>query len=133
MSSSLCYFYVPAVNKEAAEKFYGSLFGWTFSPGRDNHGVKIDDVNPAGAIRGDQSAAMNSVQAFFQVENIDATINNSVNSAVWLMTSSTTARAAGTPCAVTTRVRPSTSGSPRSEVGQAPGHPASAVDLETVG
>jgi len=75
MSSSLCYFYVPAVNKEAAEKFYGSLFGWTFSPGRDNHGVKIDDVNPAGAIRGDQSAAMNSVQAFFQVENIDATIN----------------------------------------------------------
>lgn len=74
MSNCLCYFYVPTVDKNAAEKFYGELFNWSFSPGRTRDGLKIEDLSPAGAIRSNLPAAVNSVQAYFSVDNIDAAV-----------------------------------------------------------
>lgn len=66
--SDLVYFVVPSADAVRAQAFYGSVLGWTFSPGSAPNGYNIEHVSPPGGLSG--GSAERTVDVYFGVEDL---------------------------------------------------------------
>jgi len=75
MLNTLCFFEIPADDPEALQKFYGTLFGWTFEkakvPGRFRlYEVKTGADSPRGGLTARQDPA-HTIVNYVKVESVD--------------------------------------------------------------
>ena len=70
MAGQVAYVEVPAADAAAAQRFYGQLFGWTFTPGNVPGYSMVDGVGlPAGLAGGGGGG---SPRVFFGVDDVPA-------------------------------------------------------------
>ena len=70
MAGELVYFWIPVPDAEAAQNFYGGLFGWEFAPGPAPGGFQITNSSPPGGIHGGDEAS--APQVCFGVDDLNA-------------------------------------------------------------
>lgn len=64
----LVYFVMPAADANRAQRFYGELLGWRFSPGNVPGGYNIEGVSPpAGMFEGEGAPEL-----YFMVDDLEA-------------------------------------------------------------
>ena len=71
-AGDLVYFVMPAADAEKAKSFYGSLFGWDFTPGTVPTGFNIENSTPPGGLHGGGEATTPDV--YFNVDDIDKAV-----------------------------------------------------------
>ena len=73
MTGNVTYFEVPSTDIEATQRFWGSLFGWTFREGNFPGYSMIDGPTPLGGAPHDDSSRQPRV--YFAVDDIDAAVD----------------------------------------------------------
>jgi predicted enzyme related to lactoylglutathione lyase len=69
-SGDVCYFVMPVGNAQRAQRFYGELLGWNFSPGNVEGGFNIEGSTPPGGIH--ESGDEGGPELYFMVDDLDA-------------------------------------------------------------
>lgn len=70
MAGELVYFWIGVPDAQRAQKFYGDLFGWTFSAGTAPDGFQIENTDPPGGLHGGDDSS--TPQVCFGVDDLDA-------------------------------------------------------------
>ena len=69
-SGDLVYFMLPVGDGDRAQKFFGGLFGWAFSPGSVPGGFNIDGSTPHGGMFA--AGEPDEPKVWFEVDDIEA-------------------------------------------------------------
>ena len=68
----LFHFVVQAADDTQAQRFYGALLGWEFTPGSVPRGWNIHNIEPVGGLFG--AGASGPITVYFQVPDIEAAL-----------------------------------------------------------
>lgn len=71
-TGDLHYSVLPVADDEPARRFYGALFGWTFTPGSHAHGWNIEGVEPPAGLFG--AGTSGQIRVYFRVDDIEAAV-----------------------------------------------------------
>lgn len=73
MAGKLCHFEMQVSDLEAAQAFYGGLFGWEFTPAMDGYVlIKAGDGLGGGMYKCDEPPADGGANIYVEVDDIDA-------------------------------------------------------------
>jgi predicted enzyme related to lactoylglutathione lyase len=72
MSGEMAYFELHVEDAAKAERFFGEVLGWQFSPGSIPQGRQITNASPHGGIHGGEDDTF--IRAYFAVDDIDAAV-----------------------------------------------------------
>ena len=69
-AGDVVYFTLAVADADRAQRFYGELLGWSFSPGNAPGGSNIEGATPPGGMM--EGAEAGAAELYFMVDDLDA-------------------------------------------------------------